>query len=550
MTIRATFLLGLGLGALVHVAACYGGISGFDPSAGDGTTGASGTEDSGTDDGAADVAVSPSRLARLTRAEHRRTVTAIFGAPVAAEVDFDKLPPDGKVGRFTSNAELDVNIDSLDAYRLVAEDVGEAASAHASELLGCEESPECVTAFITGYGRRIYRRPLEDAEVGVFVQFWDDHRQAGTTADAMRLVVTAFLQTPDFLYRLEKGTDGDDGAVRQLTGYELATRLSFFLWGEGPDDALLDAAGAGELDDAEGLGAHVDRMLADPRADETLVRFHFTWLGIEALETQLVDAERFPQFEALRDDMLEETRRFVLHVLREGDAQLETLLTADYSFASPELAAFYGDGVAGSDAEGRITLDGSQRRGLLTHASYLASHARTPERAPIYRGKSVLADVLCMPLAPPQDADTNVDFDSTSSARQQIEDATASPACAGCHRMINPLGFLFEHYDGVGQWRTEDGEWPVEAEATVMMGSDIDGTYADATALIEKLPSSSSLATCITRQWLRFALSRPEGTEDEGSIDAAGAAASGDMFELVGAIPQTEAFRYRRLPTE
>jgi hypothetical protein len=116
--------------------------------------------------------------------------------------------------------------------------------------------------------------------------------------------------------------------------------------------------------------------------------------------------------------------------------------------------------------------------------------------------------------------------------------------------MINPLGFLFESYDGVGQWRTLDGEWPVEAEATVALGTDLDGTYANATALIEKLPSSPDVAACITRQWLRFALSRPEGTEDEGSIDAAAAQAGGDMFELVGAIPQTEAFRHRRLPTE
>lgn len=550
-TLRPTFRMALGLGVLGHVAACYSGLSGYDPAA-DGTGSTSGAEEGSTGEsaGTEEIAVSPSHLARLTRAEHQRTVTAIFGASIAAEVDFGKLPSDGKVGRFTSNAELDINIDSLDAYRMVAEDIGEAAGAHASELLGCAESPECVTAFVTAYGRRIYRRPLADAEVDVFVQFWNDHRQDGNTADAMRMVVTAFLQTPDFLYRLEKGADGDDGEVRQLTGYELASRLSFFLWGEGPDDALLAAAGAGELDDDEGLRAQVDRLLADSRADETIVRFHLTWLGIEALENQLVDADRYPQFEALRDDMVEETRQFVLHVFREDDAQLSTLLSADYSFASPELAAFYGDGVTSRDDAGRITLDGSQRRGLLTHASYLTSHARTPERAPIYRGKSLLIDVLCMPLVPPQGVNTTIDFDSSSSARQQIEDATAAPACAGCHAMINPLGFLFESYDGVGEWRTMDGEWPVETEATVALGTDLDGTYESATALIEKLPSSPDVAACITRQWLRFALARPEGIEDEGSIDAAAAQASGDMFELVGAIPQTEAFRYRRLPTE
>src|SRR5690606_30095196 len=152
-------------------------------------------------------------------------------------------------------------------------------------------------------------------------------------ADAMRLLVTAFLQTPDFLYRLEKGEPGDDGPVRRLTGEEIASRLSLFLWKTGPDDELLDAAAAGELDTPEGVLAHAERLLADPRADDTLVEFHVSWLGIDALETQLVDLDRFPEYATLQEDMLEETRRFVLHVLREDDAQLATLLTADYSFA-------------------------------------------------------------------------------------------------------------------------------------------------------------------------------------------------------------------------
>lgn len=529
---------------------CYTGLDGRGggaDGASEGGTTAAGEGGSSSGGAEGEVAVSPSELSRLTRSEYQRTVTAIFGEAIAADVDFGQLPADGKVGRFTSNAELDVNIDSLDAYRIVAEDVGEAAGAQAAALLGCDEDAACVEGFVRTMGRRIYRRTLADAEVARIVAFWEQYRTQGTVGDAMRMVVTALLQTPDFLYRLERGADGDEAEVRRLAGFELASRLSFFLWGQGPDDALLDEAEAGTLDDAEGLRAAVDRLLDDPRADETLVGFHLTWLGIDALQTQLVDAERFPQYELLRDDMVDETRRFVLHVLREDDGQLATLLTADYSFASPELAAFYGDGVASTGADGRIELDPTLRRGLLTQASYLTSHARTPERAPIYRGKSLLVDVFCKQLTPPPGVNTTIDFDSSASARQQIEDATSGGACAGCHRMINPLGFLFEHYDGIGQFRTEDGSWPVVTEAEIV-GTDLDGSYADAPAFIERLPDSAEVAACVSRQWLRFALSRPEGEQDEGSIAAAASQAGGDVFELVRALAQTDAFTHRRLP--
>jgi Protein of unknown function (DUF1592)/Protein of unknown function (DUF1588)/Protein of unknown function (DUF1595)/Protein of unknown function (DUF1585)/Protein of unknown function (DUF1587) len=539
---------------LLGGSACYTGLGGSsgaggaDDAAGsdDGVAGSEGESTAGESGGAADAAVSPSDVARLTRLEYERTVTAIFGAELAADVDFEGLPADGRLGRFESNAGLDVNIDSVDAYRIVAEDVGEAAGARAASLLGCEESPECVAAFITSYGRFIYRRSLSAGELDVFVQFWNANREGGELADAMRLVVTALLQTPDFLYRLEKGGAGDDGEVRRLTGEEVASRLSFFLWKSGPDTELLDAAAAGDLDSAEGLLAQAERLLADPRADDTLVRFHNVWLGIDAFETELVDAERFPEFEALRADMIDETRQFILHVIREDDAQVSTLFTAEYSFASPELAAFYGDGVASSD-DGEITLDPRQRMGLLTHASYLTAHARTPERAPIYRGRSLLVDMFCKQLTPPPNVNTTIDFDSSSSARQQIEDATAGPACTGCHRMINPLGFLFENYDGVGQWRTMDGVYPVEAAAEVV-GTDIDGAYANATELITRLGDSADLQACVSRQWMRFALSRPEGSEDEGSIVAASEQAGGDIHALIGALTQTDAFRHRRLP--
>lgn len=537
---------------------CYSGLTDGGVSAGQGD-GADGVDDDGADDdgagddgagddgddGDASASVSASGLARLTRLEYQRSVIAIFGETLLAEVNFDRLPPDGNIGRFETNAGLNVNIDSVDGYRLVAEDVGIAAGAAATTLLGCAESDSCVEAFIRDYGLLIYRRPLNDAELEVLTGFWATNRAEGTLGDAMRMTVSALLQTPDFLYRLERGDDEDDDDVRRLTSYEVASRLSYFLWKSGPDKTLLDAAAAGELDTPEGIASQAERLIDDEKADDTILRFYKSWLGLDELEAHLVDNEAFPEFEGLRDDMEQETEDFLLHVFR-NDPQVSTLFSAEYSFASPQLAAMYGAGVI-SNEDGALTLDPTQRRGILTQASYLTTHAKTPERAPIYRGTSLLVDVFCSALPPPPDVGTAIEFDSTASARQQIEDATGGNACRGCHSTINPLGFLFENYDALGRWRTMDGEYPVEAAATVV-GTDIDGDYDDAVDLIASLSDSEMVKRCVARQWMRFALSRPEGVEDSDSIEAAAEQADGDMQALVGALTQTDAFRYRRLP--
>ncbi|MBL4685878.1 MAG: DUF1592 domain-containing protein [Nannocystaceae bacterium] len=532
-----------GLGDANGPAAADGGDD--DGADDDGVDDDAGDDDGGDDDGVADASVSVSGLGRLTRLEYERSVTAIFGESLVVDVNFENLPADGVIGRFESNAGLNVNIDIVDGYRLVAEDVGEAAGALAASLLGCEASAACVESFIRERGLLIYRRPLTDAEADVFIQFWNTMAEEGGLSDAMRLTVSAMLQTPDFLYRLERGEDGAEGDVRRLTGYEVASRMSYFLWSSGPDLQLLDAAAAGELDTSEGIEAQTERLLADSQADETILRFHNSWLGIDELDTHLVDNEEFPEFEALREDMKAETQAFVLHVFREDDARVSTLFGANYSFASPELAALYGDGVVSAE-DGKIELDPSQRLGILTQASYLTTHARTPERAPIYRGTSLLIDVFCQFLPPPPDVGTAVSFDSTASARDQIDEATSGPACRGCHSTINPIGFLFENYDAVGRWRTMDGVFPVEAAASVL-GTDIDGDYANAAEMIPLLAESEQVRRCVSRQWLRFALSRPDGPEDFESIAAAADQAQGDMRALVGAITQTDTFRYRRL---
>lgn len=513
----STFVFGL----VVAAAACTGKIS----------------------DGQA-VAVAPSSLARLTAVEYQRTVTAIFGDELVAGVQFETLPADGVVGQFATNAGLNVNADSADRYRIVAEQIGARAGERASALLGCDESEACVDAFIRSYGELIYRRPLSDDEVGVFRNFWTTARSQGSVNDAMRLIVTAFLQTPDFLYRLEQVPGG---TLAKLNGYELASRLAFFLWKSGPDRELLTAASNHDLDTRGGLAAQARRLLDDKRADFTLLHFFTAWLGIAVLDRQDVNPVEFPEYAGLRDDMIAETQAFILHVFRNDDAQLRTLFSANYSFASPKLATFYGAGVVKTEGN-RITLDPSQRMGVLTQASFLTAHARTPTRAAIFRGRSMLIDVLCKPLVFPANGNTAVNFDPTLPGRKQVEQVTSSPGCRECHALFNPMGFLFENYDGIGRWRTTDHGEPVNATAEVI-GTEVGGTMTGAPEFLRKLGDSEEVANCMARQWFRFALSRMDEAADEESIVSAATAAHGDMRELIVNIVQSDGFRYRALPT-
>ena len=532
--------------ALILAAGCDGVIA--DPSA-SGGPGGDGARRGPNGELLCDPCVGISEMQRLTRSEYERSIRAALGDAVALDdVRFDHLPPDGSAGPFASNAFFAVDADGVEAYRAVAEAVAEQAAAAAEALLACEGTAgtECVEAFVDRTGRRLYRRPLDATEASTYVALFDSAAASGTIADGVRLAITAMLQSPFFLYRVERGTEVDDG-LYELSGHEMAARLAAFLWRSSPDDVLLAAASAGELATAAGIEAQARRMLADPRADYAIVRFHLEWLGVADVTTHSVDESRFPEFPELSDDMLDETERFALHVFREGDARLEDLLTAPYTFASPELAAHYG---STPDAAGRVDLDPAERAGLLTHASFLAAHVNDPKTAAVHRGRTVRESLLCQELPLPPPVDTIIAPDPTLSTRQQLEQKTSPPSCAACHQLMNPLGFAFGHYDAIGGWQDTDGEHPIDATGTVAE-SDVPAEFDGAVELAHALSESDQVHRCITRQWMRFALARPERVDDEPSIDEAFAAyeASGrDLRELIVAITTTDAFRHRRVP--
>lgn len=507
---------------------------------------ATGGEDTGEPDACATVQVGHMPLRRLTRRQYGNAVRDLFGV----DADITGLGGDEKLGPFDANYAAPVSPTSVEQFRAVAEEVGDAVAADPVAVLGCDPAvaSDCLGSWIDGVGRRAYRRPLTAVERGRYdtlVALAEDD------ATAAKLVVQALLQSPNFLYHLELGL-GDPGVdAIALPPFELAARLSFFLWSSVPDDALLDAAADGSLLEDDVLRSHAERLLADPKARDAVESFHVQWLAVDKLDTSTKDAVVYPLFdEDVRAAMIAETRRFASGVVLDGDGSLDTLLTSSRTWIDAPLFELYGLPVPAShDPSEAVELDPNERAGLLTQAGFLASHAHANESGPVQRGVVVLTNVLCSPPPPPP-PDINVvppDPDPDATTRELFEIHTQDPACAGCHTAIDGIGLGFEGYDGIGVYRDVENGQPVDQSGEVV-GSDIAGEFDGAVELAHKLAGSEQVRECVATQWFRFALGRYEEGEDACTLErlhADFAEHNYDVRELLLALVQTDAFRYR-----
>ena len=475
-----------------------------------------------------------STMLRLTRLQYARSVELALGSEVAAALDMDRLPSDGRVGPFATNGELNVNTDEVALYEGAAETVGEAAAAAPEVVLNCEPVTDgCVANFVAQTGALLFRRPLEEEERSAYGALYALGAAGGSPSEGLRVLVSALLQSPWFLYRVEMGVDDGEAPAKPLSQYEIAARLSFFLWRSGPDAELLAAAEAKELD-WQGIAIQARRMLMDARADVTLAQFHREWLeygdlGHKTLSDDLVE------FEPLRSAMLEESDRFVVDVFRNGGALAGALLTSNTSLMNNELAQFYGV-EAGPD--GRVDF-GEQRTGLLMHASVLTAHTAAPRTTPIYRGLTVFRNVLCVPLPDPPDDIVPGIPDETDSMRDQLTSLTDGTGCAGCHNLMNPTGLAFGNFDQVGRYREVDEAGHAIDASGRLTGTDVDGDFSNGIELVNRLADSDSVHSCLVRQWTRFALERGVTEEDEASLVLASRAyeeSGRDLRELIVAI--------------
>ena len=497
-----------------------------------------------------------SPIRRMTRFEYNNTVRDLLGdtsEPASAFVVEEEA-----LGFNNQASALGVTQLLAEQYMEAAEVVSQSATANLGELLdGCDPASAgdevCGQEFVESFGRRAFRRPLASDEIDRLMGVFSWGLAEYDFKTGIELAIQAVLQSPHFLYRVEFGMpDPIEGDVVQLNHYEVASRLSYMLWSSMPDDELLAAAAAGELGTSEEIAAQARRMLDDDRARAAVANFHTQWLQLNNIENVNKDAATYPDYDpALRTLWKAETEAFLDYVVFEGEGDVATLLTAPYSLMNAELAAFYGvDGPSGEGFE-LVELDEAQRAGFLTHASLLAVHAKPNQSSPVHRGKFVREQLLCQILQPPP-PDLMVEapeVDPTATTREKFAEHSTNPACSGCHQLMDPIGFGFEHYDGIGKWRDLDHDLAVDASGELVQ-TDIDGAFDGAVELAHKLAESEQVRQCVANQLLRYALAATRMNLSPCMVDGIAKkfeASGGDLRELLIAVVTSDAFRYRQV---
>jgi len=486
-------------------------------------------------------------LRRLTRFEYGRTLADLVGADPSVAND---LPPDEKSFGFDDQADT-YSVSTLHAakYLDVAERVAATLVGDAvrlSAFAGCDptSAAACVEPFVRGFGRRAYRRTLTQAEVDAMLAL-QAATATPTAADGLRAVVAAMLETPQFLYRTEPS------AQDELFGPALATRLSYLIVASAPDALLLDAAEAGDLDTTAGLLTQADRLLASPRAGEAFAHFMTEWWELDALSGIQKDQALYRSWDpTLPAELAQETQAFIAGAWQ-GEPTLDTFLAGSFTYVDTKLAAFYGLGATSSSGFGRVKLDPTRAAGLLTQGSFLAVQAKANQTSPIHRGKFVRERLLCDPPEPPP-ATLVVSpptVDPRLSTRERFAEHTRNPSCAGCHAKMDPIGFLFEHYDAVGRWRDVDGGKPVDSTG-YLDGTDVDGDLDGVPALARRLLQSDQVRACVATQWFRYAFGREATTAADsctvGALAEELGRTSGNLRSVIRATVEQQLFQSQR----
>lgn len=465
--------------------------------------------------------VLPMRL--LTRAEYDNTVFDLLGDDTRPAAAF---PPEhaGNTGFAQVQKLDDVNVG---AYLKAAEAIAERASKDLKALMGCDPAGAgelaCVKSFVAGFGRKAYRRPLRDTEVDEHLAFYRDTLK-GTLKlpvnESVPALVAGMLQSPFFLYRWESAweTSKDSGGMR-LNPHHLASQLSYFFWASMPDAELMRAAEQGGLQTVAQVQKQALRLLANPRAQRMVSSFAQQWLGVSALPGALRGK---PGWGApLAQAMVAESDRFAGDVILRGDGLLKTLLTSRVSSADGTLAAFYGDKSITGTVPKPLTFPEGQRAGILTLAATLAAHADENEGSPILRGKFIREHVMCDAIPPPPGGVPDLPPPNPNTPKKERFAMHSQGTCKGCHELMDPIGFGFEHYDNVGAYRTMDGKTAIDSKGTITGLDGKDQAFASAVDMMTLLASSDQVRTCLVKQFFRFGFARKEEDGDASALSTA-----------------------------
>ncbi len=460
-------------------------------------------------------------LHRLSESQWRNAVEDATGVRFPGE-----LPGDYVIQGYSAVGAAEVTIapTDLELYEAAAWDVAEEALPHA-EILDCTllpplgeedlslDSTACLRGWLARTGSQAWRRPLSQQELDTLVGLV--HTVADTSESmtlGLRAGLASVILSPHFLFRVDRGIPDPQVNDRVcFTGFERASRLSFLLWDTGPDEELLAAAAAGDLESSAGIRAQAERLLDDPQARLALADFWAEYMDLARVALVDKDPNLYPQVdEALREAMVEEVR-LLFDDFAFGDQNFLELWTTDLAWANSDLAAVYGTTLDG-DALQRIRLTGAEDRGgLMGRAAFLFLNAHATVNSPTLRGKFVRDTLLCQDIPPPPAGlDTSLTTVEEGTLRDQLEQHMTDPSCGGCHVLMDPIGFGLEHFDPIGQRRELDNGFPIDATG------DLDGAAFDgATELGEALAGHPSLPGCLVQQLYRHATgSLPRGQEN------------------------------------
>lgn len=493
-------------------------------------------------------------LRRLTTAQYENSVTDLLGEGLVMPTS---LEPDTEIDGLFSVGAAETSVSPTGvvryedaAYLLAGQALSEERRA---AVMPCTPSDivdaECAGQFVAQVGRRAWRRALAEEEQGRLVQIAGDAAAVvGDFHGGLTYALAAILQSPNFLYRVELGVpDPELSGRRVLTGYELATRLSYFYWNTTPDEALLAAAEAGELDSAEGLEAAAARLLADQRSRAGVRNFFTEMLGLYALDTLSKDPLVFLHMSPeVGPSAREETLLTIEDTVFTQDGDYRDLFTTRKTFLDRKLAAIYNVRAPVPDGFGATELpeDGG-RRGLLGQASFLALNAHAVSSSATLRGKFVREVLMCQPMPlPPANANTAIPeaTEDMPTLRDRVQVHLTDPSCASCHRPMDLIGLGFENFDGLGGWRaTENG-------ATIDPSGELDGAaFKDAWGMAALVREAPELTACLTQTMYRYAVGHSIAAGEEeltAWLDGDFARAGYSIQSLMLAITMSPGFRY------